>query len=72
VEAALVKDIATTFESRVADVVRTLVDVAPALEGVSTLNRLLAEAVLQSPGFTLRGGTNEILRGVVARGLGLR
>jgi acyl-CoA dehydrogenase len=33
---------------------------------------LLAEAVLHSPGFTLRGGTNEILRGVVARGLGLR
>lgn len=72
VEAALVKDIGTTFESRIADVVRTLVDVAPSLSGVSTLNRLLGEAVLHSPGFTLRGGTNEILRGVVARGLGLR
>jgi len=28
--------------------------------------------VRHSPGFTLRGGTNEILRGIVARGLGLR
>ena len=33
---------------------------------------LLAQAVLHAPGFTLRGGTNEILRGIVARGLGLR
>ena len=34
--------------------------------------RLLAHAVLHAPGFTLRGGTNEILRGIVARGLALR
>ena len=27
---------------------------------------------LHQPGYTLRGGTNEILRGIVARGLGLR
>jgi hypothetical protein len=33
---------------------------------------MLATAVLHAPGFTLRGGTNEILRGVVARGLGVR
>ena len=72
VEAALVKDIGTTFESKVIDVVRTLIDLKPSLQAVSTLNRLAAQATLQSPGFTLRGGTNEILRGVVARGLGLR
>jgi hypothetical protein len=29
-------------------------------------------ALLQRPGFTLRGGTNEILRGVIAHGLGMR
>jgi acyl-CoA dehydrogenase len=29
-------------------------------------------STLRSPGFTLRGGTREILRGVIARGLGLR
>jgi hypothetical protein len=28
--------------------------------------------VLHAPGFTLRGGTNEVLRGIVARGRGLR
>ena len=29
-------------------------------------------AVVQAPGFTLRGGTTEILRGIVARELGVR
>lgn len=33
---------------------------------------LITAAVDQRPGFTLRGGTNEVLRGVIARGLGLR
>ena len=33
---------------------------------------LLAAARLHSPMFTLRGGTNEVLRGVIARGMGLR
>lgn len=33
---------------------------------------LIAAALDQRPGFTIRGGTNEILRGVIARGLGLR
>ena len=30
------------------------------------------QAVLNAPSFTLRGGTREILRGIIARGLGLR
>jgi hypothetical protein len=33
---------------------------------------MLADAIQHAPGFTLRGGTNEVLRGIVARGLGLR
>lgn len=33
---------------------------------------LVDEALLQRPGFTLRGGTTEVLEGVVARELGLR
>jgi acyl-CoA dehydrogenase len=28
--------------------------------------------VLHAPSWTLRGGTSEILRGIIARGLGLR
>ena len=30
------------------------------------------ETLMLSPSFTLRGGTREIMRGVIARGLGLR
>jgi alkylation response protein AidB-like acyl-CoA dehydrogenase len=70
-EAALVKDLGTRFEKRVIDVARSLRDVEPSLESPDALSRLLAQAVLSAPGFTLRGGTNEILRGLVARGVGV-
>jgi alkylation response protein AidB-like acyl-CoA dehydrogenase len=72
IAAALVKDVGTTFEGDVIDDVRRVVDVVPSLDSPDPLARALAEAQLHSPGYTLRGGTNEILRGIVARGLGLR
>ncbi len=72
VSAALVKDMGTRYESAVVDAAAATVPTPPALEAEDDLTRLLAEAILHAPGFTLRGGTNEILRGVVARGLGLR
>jgi len=72
VPAALVKDLGTRYESEVIDAARLLVSIPPDAGAQPGFARLLAEAVLHSPGFTLRGGTNEILRGVVARGLGLR
>ena len=72
IPAALVKDVGTTFESDVIDEVRRVVDVSPSLDSPDPLGRALAEAQLHAPGYTLRGGTNEILRGIVARGLGLR
>jgi acyl-CoA dehydrogenase len=67
VEAALVKDLGTRFESRVIEVARTAVVDDGELD---EFDRLLAEAILAAPGFTLRGGTSEILRAIVARGLG--
>ena len=72
VAAALIKDLGTRFENELIDVTRNLVDIEPSTESTNTLSRLLAESVLHSPGFTLRGGTNEILRGIIARELGLR
>jgi alkylation response protein AidB-like acyl-CoA dehydrogenase len=72
IPAALVKDVGTTFEADVIDEVRRVVDVPASLDSPDPLGRALAEAQLHQPGFTLRGGTNEILRGIVARGLGLR
>ncbi len=70
--AAMVKDLGTRFESRVALLARTVHPARPRRDAHEMFERLLAEAVLSSPGFTLRGGTNEILRGIVARELGVR
>lgn len=71
-QAAMVKDLGTRFEGEVAERIRQVLDCTPALEGAGRLAARSAEAILRSPGYTLRGGTNEILRGVVAKGLGLR
>jgi alkylation response protein AidB-like acyl-CoA dehydrogenase len=71
VAAALVKDLGTRLENEVIDVARKLAD-AEAAPSAPGLPGMLAGAIMYSPAFTLRGGTNEILRGVVARALGLR
>jgi acyl-CoA dehydrogenase len=71
-QAALVKDAGTRHEQAVTETARLHVDAAPRLHGGTLFEELLAQAVLGGPSFTLRGGTNEILRGIVARGLGMR
>lgn len=72
IEAAVVKDLGTRFERLLPEQARLIAAAAgmPLHEG--EFGRLLAEAVLRAPSSTLRGGTNEILRGAIARGLGLR
>jgi acyl-CoA dehydrogenase len=70
--AAVVKDLGTRYENEVIDAARLLVAVPPDPGAEAGYARLLADAVLHAPGFTLRGGTNEVLRGIVARGMGLR
>ncbi|NEA26741.1 acyl-CoA dehydrogenase family protein, partial [Actinomadura bangladeshensis] len=67
IPAALVKDLGTRFEREVIEVVREHAGVEPDPASPDPLARALAESVVQAPGFTLRGGTNEILRGIVAR-----
>jgi alkylation response protein AidB-like acyl-CoA dehydrogenase len=74
VEAAIVKDLGTRFEQESVRVVRDIV-AAEKLTGEGRAPRLrvlLAHAEQWAPAFTIRGGTNEILRGVIARGIGLR
>jgi alkylation response protein AidB-like acyl-CoA dehydrogenase len=70
VQSALVKEMATRFEQEVLALVQELVAFEPVSDGESLLERLLFEAVLSAPSFTIRGGTNEILRSVAAKGLG--
>jgi alkylation response protein AidB-like acyl-CoA dehydrogenase len=73
VEAALVKDVGTAFEREVPEVARRLVPVQPSLDDhADPFAETLAHVILHAPSFTLRGGTREILRGIIARGLGLR
>jgi acyl-CoA dehydrogenase len=76
VEAAIVKDLGTRFEQDVVRVVRDIVAAENLTRkegaGAARLKALLLHAQLWSPAFTIRGGTNEILRGIIAKGLGLR
>jgi alkylation response protein AidB-like acyl-CoA dehydrogenase len=68
-ESALVKELGTRFEQQVVDAVWELVGGEPDPTSNSAFERLLAAAILSAPSFTIRGGTNEILRGVAARAL---
>ena len=71
--AALVKDLGTRFEQDSVELVADLIDgLDPGSPGTARLRGLLATARLHSPLFTLRGGTNEVLRGVVAKGMTAR
>ena len=67
-EAALVKDLGTQLEREIGEVARQLVPPGKS----DAFDQLVMDAILSAPGFTLRGGTNEILRGIVARELGVR
>ncbi|MDV7265187.1 acyl-CoA dehydrogenase family protein, partial [Rhodococcus oxybenzonivorans] len=68
--AAVVKVLGTSTEGDIADFADLLTgDYSP---DRAEYHDMLDDAVVQRPGFTLRGGTNEVLRGVIARGLGMR
>ena len=66
VAAAMVKDLGTVFESDVVETVRAFAHIEPDVNG-DQFEVLVANAVLHTPAFTLRGGTNEVLRSVVAK-----
>jgi acyl-CoA dehydrogenase len=71
IAAALVKDVGTQLEVDIVEVARAVIGACPDL-GAGGFGGMLAHAILHSPGFTLRGGTSEVLRSVIARALGLR
>ncbi|MDY0271101.1 MAG: acyl-CoA dehydrogenase family protein [Advenella sp.] len=72
VEASLVKDYGTGLEQDIpkliADCMGEYPEWTPSVELIKTL--ALVDQVC--PSYSLRGGTREILRGIIARGLGLR
>lgn len=67
--AAVVKLLGTRFEGDIVDLVDEIAGDATTPDALHTL---LRDAAKVRPGFTIRGGTTEILRGVISRELGLR
>jgi hypothetical protein len=66
-----VKDLGAVLEQEIPEIARLLIDVeSPVIS--EEFRHALAHTTLIAPAFSLRGGTREILRGMIARGLGLR
>lgn len=68
-EAALVKDLGTFYEREIVDAARLLAAVEPDPAATSTFERYLAETIVASPISTIRGGTTQVLRTLIARRL---
>lgn len=72
IQAALVKDLGAIFEQEIPEVARALVEREADFGSDCPFSAVLAHTMVNAPSFSLRGGTREILRGIIARGLGLR
>nr|WP_286207809.1 acyl-CoA dehydrogenase family protein [Hephaestia sp. MAHUQ-44] len=72
IHAAIVKDLGATFEQDLPEIARNLVDAEPDRQSTRDLLAVLAYTMMSAPSFSLRGGAREILRGIIARGLGVR
>ena len=71
-QAAMVKDLGALLEQELPEIARQLVEAEPDRKSTRDFSAVLAHTMMHAPSFSLRGGTREILRGIIARGLGLR
>jgi alkylation response protein AidB-like acyl-CoA dehydrogenase len=71
VAAACVKDLGVTLEQEIPEIAQAIVDLEPSSDG-SDYEKVLGHLTQLAPSFSLRGGTREILRGIIARSLELR
>jgi acyl-CoA dehydrogenase len=72
-EAAIVKDVGTIWEQRLPHRARELAAFSePEATNQIPFEEKLAYATTIAPKLTIQGGTTEVLRGIIARGLGLR
>ena len=70
-QAVVVKDLGADFEQDLPDLARLAVDcLAP--QALDEFRHALAATQLIAPAYSLRGGTRDILRGIIAKGLGLK
>lgn len=71
-EAALVKEMATRFEQESVAILMRHLGRPPGPDADDPYERLLATAVQVAPSWTIRGGTTEILRSVISKGMRTR
>ena len=71
-QAAFVKELGNKFEKTMVETLREFSNIIPLYEWPSQLQNLFEDATLRIPSNSLRGGTTEIMRGIIARQLGLR
>lgn len=71
-EASVVKDLGAVFEQDMPVKAHELLGAEPTIGSGDDLHQVLGYLTQTVPSFSLRGGTREILRGIIARGLGLR
>ena len=71
-EASVVKDLGAIFEQDMPVRAHELLGIEPKVGEGSDYEQVLGYLTQTVPSFSLRGGTREILRGIIARGLGLR
>ncbi|MDI1251564.1 acyl-CoA dehydrogenase family protein [Thermomonas sp.] len=71
-EASLVKDLGTELEQYIPIAIADAIASDTRHVASPALMRTLAYVTQFAPTFSLRGGTREVLRGLIARGLGLR
>lgn len=72
-EGAVTKDLGTHFQQDLPEVARVLAesDAADA-DDIADFLDMCQMATLVAPAYSIQGGTTQILRGIIARGLGLR
>jgi alkylation response protein AidB-like acyl-CoA dehydrogenase len=70
--AALVKDLGTVFEQEIPEIARLVLQTEPDTGASETYGAALANVMLNAPSCTIRGGTKEVLRSIIAKSLGLR
>jgi alkylation response protein AidB-like acyl-CoA dehydrogenase len=68
VAAACVKDLGVTLEQEIPHIAQAVCEIEPSVDG-NEYAKVLAHLTQIAPSFSLRGGTREILRGIIARSL---
>jgi hypothetical protein len=72
VEAALVKDVATLWQQALPENIRNIMGGGSQPWKDDALNEAINQTLRVAPKVTIQGGTTEVLRGMIARGIGLR